>query len=232
MKYVQVIFLISSLWVGQLFAQQETSHPIYFALYGHVGFPLGEYHNTVGDKAGYAKSGLGFTAEIVKKLKKRLSWLASITYLNNSFDIGTLNEQLSDVEGLHVRADSYRSYWFLTGFKIEEQISSKLTLYSVGKLGLVNSKYPTITFTWYDPRVNRTYTQKLKTVSFKAFAMEFGWGVLFKKMTFGFSYSYAQPKYEHYTTVSGETNRLQHTLPLSIVRFTIGFNFTIPHLFK
>ena len=186
-------------------------------IYAFISYPQGDFGATLTEKAGYANTGVGALAEFSKPLNGNIYWTSSLFWSMNSFDGAALQKRLSDV---FVRPEeNYRTIWLMSGLSYEIPLNNKIRLYVTGQSGILFSHFPEVTV------YNSRFSLKQNSDNSRAFAYGFGAGLAYDFITFGFRYNSGEPVYEFEDTSTGNTEKVEINLPVSLLLFYLGICF-------
>ncbi len=222
------VFLTSILilCVGTVFAQKQKST---FGMHASLSLPSGDFGNTLGDRAGGARTGFGIgAAGTVPIGSQGLSWVIDLTFILNSMDLSVLEELFSD-PGTEVNIDAgkWANIPLVSGLQYAGRVSPTLEIYVVGLAGLNLVKAPSadITVTAFGETVN----SKIDYDTGTSFAYGFGGGVLLnKKFNIGVRY-YGLGTPQFSGAITSDIPELEGPIvieqPISIWLLLIGLNF-------
>ncbi|MCH8941602.1 MAG: hypothetical protein IIA48_04070, partial [Bacteroidetes bacterium] len=214
--FVVIYFLLFFIFSNSIFAQTNTTQGR-FSFLGGVALPQGDFGSTeIGnEKAGYAETGFGLMIEASKLFSENVNWTTSISLAINEVDGNTLSNQL----GATVTVGKYITTWALTGLGFDAPITPSFTIYGLGQVGLLVSKFPDITITGIGTSISQT--TKITT----AFAYGFGAGFIIGKVNIGVRYYSSEPEYEQTGSIGGVTSTVKVKLPAKILQVMFGVKF-------
>ena len=208
-----IVFLLFSITLAKNPAKKKAlSHRI--GLYGGVMLSQGEFASTKGSKAGFANNGIGLMAEFVQYTKYHINWISSISFTDNSFKSGALQDQHSEYG---VTADNYFTTWIMTGLSHTQSFGPELSIYGLAQIGLLLSRYPNIYYATSQVEL------KEETSTGKSFAYGVGGGIRYNFINLGVRYYLASPKYQQ--TSPFHQGSVSRNLPTKILQVVFGINF-------
>lgn len=193
----------------------------HFTLFGGLMLPQGDFGNTNGEKAGYAKIGLGAEFEVNYMYDPIIYWTTSATISVNSIDEDVLAKQMSEIfpSNVSVSAGDYTLIWALTGLNLETKTPSGVIIYGNGKVGILFSSFPNIKILLGGTTINQTTEMGI------ALAIGLGAGVKINKLNLGIRYYTGEPNYKQKANFGGIESTAKVKLPATLLSLVVGYNF-------
>ncbi|RLD12934.1 hypothetical protein DRI50_08210 [candidate division KSB1 bacterium] len=185
-------------------------------IYGNVIVAQAEFASTNGSKAGFANNGVGAMFEFVRYTKFPFNWISSVSFASQSFKAGALQDQTPEYG---ITADNYITTWLMTGLAHEKSFGPELSIYGLGQIGLLLSKYPDIFYA-----TNNLDEYKQTTSMGKALAFAAGIGIKYNLLNLGVRYYAAFPEYKQKSPFTNGSS-VKRNLPAKILQVVFGINF-------
>ena len=133
MKTTFVLLLSAFLFLNLNSYSQDS----YFGIYGMLAMPQGDYGDTQGDGAAYAKTGFGGGLEYTMALGAAdgLGWVTTASFIMNAHDEDAIAEDMGVPDDVDFSMGNTFNIPIHTGLKYQTELSS-MTVYGLLEVGI------------------------------------------------------------------------------------------------